>query len=190
MDFSVDAITKSLIWYIVPGLALVFFFFFPFLILNPFYAKMFVINAGSFGITFLAIIFGFILDGLRLYRWRPRYADIKKSFFTNLVDTTKMNLDPYYIQSRISDIAKQNKVAGLNFHHAIWIMHGHLSMLAFLEAVFWVLAALYFYIWSDTTCPILGLSISKGLAICIYIMFAALYFLICLRFHSICRMPQ
>lgn len=179
------------IWYLVPGLALFFFLLFPFLIINPLLAKSIAQNLGSVGIILLAIILGFMLDGLRLYRLRPNYNKNKDQFFLSLQQTIGLpNLDPYFIQSHISDFARQKKITGIGIHHAIWIMHGHLSMIAFLEFIFWIVALAYYYFAGSSPYQIIKPVSSWNIALTAYSGFALLFFCMGIRFHKIAMEDQ
>ncbi len=179
------------IWYLVPGLALIFFILFPFLILNPHLTKYIFTNLGPIGVILLSIILGFALDGLRLYRLRPGYNNIKQSFFNSLIKVLDVNgLDPYFVQSHVTDVAKQKKVTGIGIHHAIWIMHGHLAMISLLECILWVLVSAYFLHYGSGAYPILIITQSKCVAIGTYIFFVVLFLLISIRFHLISTEDQ
>jgi hypothetical protein len=179
------------IWYLVPGLALVFFLLFPFFVLNPPLAKLIYANLTPVGIVMLAIFLGFVLDGLRLYRMRPKYKQTKIVFFTQLKNTLGANnLDPYFVQSHVADVARQKDVSGIGIHHAIWIMHGHLSILAFLECLFWVSVLGYFYFFGCSPYPILVITTSWTKAAFVYGALSLVYLSLGLRFHKISMEDQ
>lgn len=198
MDLFSKISFSHFIWYLVPGLAFVFFLLFPFLILEPHFAGLFVERLGPFGMIFLGIISGFVLDGLRLYRFRPRYNKIKKSFKSSLSAMSDGDYHPYYIQSCISDLARKKGVVGLGMHHAIWILHGHLAVLAFFEAIFWWLAAFYYQFIDIAVCPcrggscgyVLGMTISKDISVIVYVGLALIFSIICARFLQISTEDQ
>lgn len=182
---------SHLIWYLVPGLALAFIMLFPFVVISPPIAKAIFTNLGPIGLLLLSIIFGFGLDGLRLYRLRPHYLKMKTDFFGQLTASVGASgLDPYFVQSSIADLARQKDVTGIGIHHAIWIMHGHLAMLAFLESFFWILAAVYFYVFESGPYPVLVTTASWGKALVLYLGLACTFFLLGIRFHRISREDQ
>jgi len=191
MDLFNKITIAHFIWYLVPGLALVFFLLFPFLILNPHLAYLIFKNLNPLGVILLGIVLGFSLDGLRLYRFRPNYKKTKDAFFMNLKEAINIELDPYFIQAQVSDVAKQKKVTGIGIHHAIWIMHGHLAILAFLECAFWGVTTLYILIWGDY--PFYFMTIageSRWLMASLYATLGGLFFLIGLRFHLVSMEDQ
>lgn len=181
---------SNFIWYLVPGLGLIFFLLFPLLVFNPEITKLFFNTVGPFGIIILGIILGFLLDGLRLYRFRPKYSKIRESFFLDLQATIAFNLDPYFIQSCINDIASSKKVTGLSLRHAIWIMLGNFTILGFLEGIFWVLYSLYLYFFPPCTYSLFDKNVSRNTAIGICAVFAVLFLFIGSRFLCISTQDQ
>lgn len=185
MDMFNKITMSHFIWYLVPGLGLIFFLLFPLLVFQPHVAKLIFETVGPFGIIILGIILGFFLDGLRLYRWRPKYSEIKDTFFRELQNTIDIDLNPYFIQSHISDVARSKNITGLSLHHAIWIMHGHCAILGLVEALFWQLATLYFYFSEIPAYSLFGMDVSRGVAIMSCIGLWGLFFFIGFRFQQI-----
>ena len=191
MDLFNRITISHFIWYLVPGLGLVFFLLFPLSVFSPHVTKLFFKNVGSFGIIILGITSGFALDGLRLYRFRPKYFKIREAFFLKLQAAIGTDLDPYFILSHINDIAREKNVTAFSLHHAIWIMLGHFTILAFFEAFFWLLATLYFRFFSDSAYLVLfGSNMPREIGIIIYAAFAALFTLIAFRFLNISTEDQ
>lgn len=190
MDAFEKISISLLIWYLVPGLGLIFFIVFPILVLSPTIAKLFVITAGPFGLLILGIILGFLLDGLRLYRFRPGYSKIRKGFFRDLQTIIAPSLNPYFIQSCISDVAKTKNVTGLSLHHAIWIMLGDFTILSFLETIFWALVVLYLYFFAPCTFLLFDNGMPKNIAIIISSLFLVVFLLVGFRFLSISKEDQ
>jgi hypothetical protein len=179
------------IWYLVPGLALVFHVLFPFAILDPHLTSQIMKNLGSVGLILFGIFLGFVLDGLRLYRFRPGYNTIKSNFFYelhNIIGTG--NLHSYFILSRISDVIKEKKSNAISVHHAIWIMHGHLAMLSFMQGILWIIISVCSYIYCDYHCVVMTKSVSKHIGICIYTVFSLIFIIIGYRFHIISTEDQ
>jgi hypothetical protein len=133
---------------------------------------------------------GFILDGLRLYRFRPKYSAIRDAFFQELKGTIAPDLDPYFIQSHIKDLANNKKVTGLSLHHAIWIMLGDFTILTFFEAIFWVLYGFYLYFSPPCAYSLFDKNVSRCTAIGICGAFSVLFFVIALRFLQISTQDQ
>ena len=191
MDLFNKVTISHFIWYLVPGLGLIFFLLFPLLVFNPHVTKLFFQTIGPFGIIILGIILGFALDGLRLYRFRPKYFSIREEFFRHLQATIDPDLDPYFIQSHINDVARNRNVTGLSLHHAIWIMLGHFTILGFFEAFFWLLATLYFRFFSTSAYSVLfGTDVFRETAIMICAAFTVLFLIISFRFLNISTEDQ
>jgi hypothetical protein len=190
MDLFEKISVSLLIWYLVPGLGLILFFVCPLLVLNPAVAKLFVSTVGPFGIVILGIILGFLLDGLRLYRFRPRYFTIRGKFFGDLQATIAPNLNPYFIQSCISDVAKSKNVTGLSLHHAIWIMLGDFTILSFIEAFFWTLFVLYLWLFAPCTYHLFDSDMPKNTAIIICSLSSLIFWLVGFRFLSVSKEDQ
>jgi len=179
------------IWYLVPGLAFELFLLFPFFVLSPPLAKAIFTNLGPVGIVLVAIVLGFILDGLRLYRLRPKYDETKSKFFSDLlIILNASGLDPYFVQSRVADLAREKNVSGIAIHHAIWIMHGHMSMLAFLESCFWALTIGYFYFWEKAPYPVLVSTYNWYKALSLFACLSLGFLLVGLRFYKISSQDQ
>lgn len=185
MDLFSKFTIAHFIWYLVPGLAFVFLLFFPLIVLDPHLAKLLFNGLGPIGVILFSILAGFVLDGLRLYRFRTNYDSIKSDFFNNLKNEVGVNIDPYVIQSHVSEVARIKKNTGIGIHHAIWIMHGHLSSIALLESLFWIVTALYFQLFGKPICPLLIFSVKKTLAISFYFGFALLFILVGYRIEKI-----
>jgi hypothetical protein len=154
MDVFNKITISNIIWYLVPGLGLIFFVIFPITAFNPNVVGIFFMTLGPFGIVILAIILGFTIEGLRLYRFRPNYSKIKTEFFSSLKEIISSELDPYFIQMHIGDIAKSKNITGLSLHHAIWIMLGQFTILSFSEGLFWFIATFYYIFCDSNSCII------------------------------------
>jgi len=181
---------SNFIWYLVPGLGLIYLLLFPLLVFQPRVTILFFNTVGPFGIIILGTILGFFLDGLRLYRLRPKYFLIRERFFQDLKTIIAPNLDPYFIQSHINDLANSKKVTGLSLHHAIWIMLGDFTILAFAEAIFWGLTSLYLCLFAPSTYSLFNKNMPTHTAIIICAGFSALFLIIGCRFLCISRQDQ
>ena len=191
MDMFKKINVSHVIWYLLPGLGLILFILFPLMVFNPHVAASFLKVVGVFGIIVLGIILGFFLDGLRLYRLlRLHHSKFRNAFFEQLQETISDNLDPYFILSCINDIANNKKFNGISLHHAILIMLGHFTVLAFIEAIFWALACFYLYYSSNSVYPLFDINICVYNAINICFMFSVLFFIIGWRFFIIYKEDQ
>jgi hypothetical protein len=185
------------IWYLVPGLGFLFFLFFPLVVFSPATAIQIFNSLGAAGLTMLGIVFGFILEGLRLYRFRVHYSTIRTEFFANVQNSIGANLNAYFILSHISDVANEKKYTGLNLSHAIWIMIGHFTIISFLESVFWFIAAIvtwiitipcistYFNLPPTIPYKIFSLPVNMETTIVFCILLSILFFVFFLRFNYI-----
>jgi hypothetical protein len=140
MDLFSKITVSHFIWYLMPGLAGILFVCFPLLVFCPTVIEKAIHAIGPVGLVLLGIILGFSLDGLRLYRSKHKYNDIKRAFFNELQRIVGKAIDPYLIQTNIVEIAKEKGVSGISFHHAIWIMHGHFSIMCYVQSAFWFVA--------------------------------------------------
>lgn len=191
MDIFKKISVSNLIWYLLPGLGLILFILFPLMVFNPRVAASFLSAIGVLGIIVLGIILGFFLDGLRLYRLlRLHHSKFRNTFFKQLQDTIADNLDPYFILSCINDIANNKNVSGISIHHAIWIMLGHFTVLAFLEALFWASASFYLYYYPYPVYSLFDINMCIMNAMLICFIFFVLFFIICWRFFVIYREDQ
>ncbi len=190
MDTFNKITVSNFIWYLVPGLGLIFFILFPLIVFQPHATKMFIDTVGPFGLIILGSILGFLLDGLRLYRFRPGYFKIKNIFFQKLQSTIAGIDNPYLIQSLIYDVAKNKNITGLSLHHAIWIMLGHFAILALLEGFYWLLTALYFTYMKISVYHLFGAISSQGVVLMSCVAFGLLFVLIGFRLLYIANEDQ
>ena len=186
---NVNNISLShLVWYLVPGLCATAFFIFPIGVFYPQALKAFIGAISPFGLIFIGILLGFILDGLRLYRVRKGYNAIKKDFFTKLTGLFGLDerYDPYFVLSIVNDHAAKDKNTKISFYHAVWIMHGEIAVLFIINALVWAIIACFtiFHNVPDSTIFILKDNTSKAItSICF--VFAALFLAIGIRIKNI-----
>jgi len=181
MDTFNKITISNFIWYLVPGLGFIFYILFPIIVFKPLAVEAFIKSAGPIVIIILGCILGLFLDGLRLYRFRPGYSRIKKDFFEKLLNTIEGINDPYIIQYLIYDIARKKEVTELGMHHAIWIMLGHFTVLAFFESIYWFIMVIYFCSKDISYYTIFGANSSKEIVIFTCVSFGLLFFIVCLR---------
>ncbi len=143
MDLFNKISISHFIWYLMPGLGGLLLIYFPILVFNPVAIKISIEAMGSVGLILLCIILGFLLDGLRLYRYKYNYECIKQDFFKKMQNIVGKELDPYLIQNNIIELMRKKKISAINVHHSIWIMHGHFSILCFIQAIFWLFVIVY-----------------------------------------------
>lgn len=190
MDIFNKITISNFIWYLVPGLGLIFFILFPLMVLQPHVAKNIISTAGPFGLIVLGSISGFFLDGLRLYRLRPGYSKIKTAFFGELRTTITGIENPYIIQSLIYDVAESKNITGFGLHHAIWIMLGHFAILSLIEGIFWMLMALYFTYMELPVYHLFGVNLSKEVTLIYCVAFGLLFVLSAFRLLYIAKEDQ
>lgn len=157
MDLFSKFTISHFIWYLVPGLGAFFFIIFPIVVFSPQIVKSILDAIGPVGLVLVCIIFGFIMDGLRPYRFKCSYKRIKSKFFSDLQVVVGQKINPYLILSNISDLARKNEMTGLNLHHAIWILHGHFSVLCFVQAGWWLASSLYIFLLGQQNYKLLGI---------------------------------
>jgi uncharacterized membrane protein (DUF485 family) len=138
-----------MIWYLVPGLCTVAYILFPVAFLSPRVGKEIVTTLTPLGLLVLGVLFGFVIDGLRMYRLRHDYDKCKSEFFRKLQSNIGTVLDPYYILSAINDMAIKEDNGSISLHHAIWIMHGNLAALSYAMSLVWIAISCYIGISYD-----------------------------------------
>ena len=181
---------SQFIWYLVPGLALTLFVLLPVLFLLPELLKLYFTQLGTIGLLLISVIGGFIVDGLRLYRFRPFYNKTKTSFFKKLQSEIGSDLNPYTILSAIQDVATESKFSGFNLRHAIWIMLGHLTVLSVIEGLFWVGYVVWILCHEEKCIKVINLTMSYNKALVLYICMAVVFLAIGLRFGYVCMKDQ
>ena len=149
MDVFSKFTVSHFIWYLVPGLGAFVFIIFPLAIFAPFVVQSLLQVIGPMGLVLFCIILGFLMDGLRLYRLKFNYKKIKSDFFSELQNIVGKKIDPYLIQSNIIDMARKKEMTGVNLHHAIWILHGHFSILCCSESAGLLVYSIYFDVWES-----------------------------------------
>ena len=190
MDTFNKITIANFIWYLVPGIALIFYIFFPLMGFFPNASIHFIDAIGPIGLIILGSILGFFLDGLRLYRFRSGYSKMKKDFFEKIRRIIPVNDDPYIIQSLIYDVARSKNHSGLSLHHAIWIMLGHFAILTLLESFFWLILALYFTYLNHSIHSLFGLNLGHINLIIICVFFGLSFFLMGFRLLYISNEDQ
>lgn len=190
MDIFNKVPISQFIWYLVPGLSLALYILFPTAAFAPQKIIKFFDAVGSFGIIMLAIILGFLADGLRLYRFRPKYRKIKRLFFAELRGKVDLDSDPYSILAAVNDLALESGFTNLGFRHSIWIMLGHLTFINACEAVFWAGYVVYVYGGDGKIYHMFGMDFERCVALTISSALFLLFALITVRVGYICREEQ
>lgn len=182
-DRFIYTITQ-IIWYILPGEMILFIFLFPFLLLVP--EKTFSIITEISGIMWIGIgiILGFIMEGLRLYRFRPRYKKIRKEFFAKLqvpFQNKKEDINPYYILDIIYDLATEKHYDTIRLYHSIWIMLGQLSISFLLAGVAYFPAVVFAYFKITAKYYLVGQTVSANLYVVTWSMLCVLAIILGIR---------
>lgn len=144
MDAFEKITISQLIWYFLPGLYVVLIILLPIVGVDPKFAKPFFASIGPVGIITLALVSGFLVDGLRLYRLRPKYSKIKKEFFKTLSKRVKKR-DPYFVLDQTVIHARTNSSSEVRFNHSIWIMLGQMSFLTWVHTMAWIISPILQY---------------------------------------------
>ena len=174
------------IWYLLPGLVCLLLILFPLAVINITVAIKFYELLGIFGIILLGIVLGFIVEGLRLYRFRPNYGSIKNEFITNIQQILDSDLNSYYLLSRVKDHASNKKITIFEHKHSIWIMLGQLTILFFLEFVFWSIYLVYISCWNaQDTYQIFSTNLPEYQTLIVLIFFIVLFAFCAIRFYLI-----
>jgi hypothetical protein len=139
---------SQLIWFLVPGLCVVAFVLFPLGAFYPYQIASFIRAISPIGLFVFGILCGFLLDGLRVYRLRRGYSNLKHNFFSDLKKVLEVedDNDSYYLLSMINEQAVKDEITDISFNHAIWIMQGNMAVLSLVKALVWaVLAGIAFF---------------------------------------------
>ena len=182
MDIFDKISISQFIWYLVPGLSLIFLIALPVSAVNAIMIKSVFETLGPIGIFILSINLGFIVEGLRLYRLRPNYFQIRKDFFSELQGVFHTDLDPYFVQSNVSDLARKKNAGGISLHHSIWIMLGQISILTFIEAIYWLVFPMFFN-WcnQNSTIELFGAQYPNWKAALLCLIFFVIFLIISIR---------
>jgi hypothetical protein len=193
MDFFEKINITHFIWYLLPGIALIFFIIFPVAFINLDAAVKFFAVIGITGVITFGAVLGFILEGLRLYRYRKDYEAVRKEFFDALKSTLKldMDVDSYYILSRIKDYAKIKTIYVFELRHALWIMLGQITILAFIEFIFWIVYLIFMLFFSNLdTFNIFNISVKKPIAVAVVVLMLFLFCFIWKRLSAVSTEDQ
>jgi hypothetical protein len=159
---------SQVVWYLLPGLACLFFLSIPTAFFNIDLFVKILNSIGAVGIIIVSIVLGFIMDGLRLYRYRPRYKKIKKDFQKQITSVLGPEKDSYYIFWKVSKYASKNGYEQIPFLHAFWIFLAQITFLCWLDLIFWLGYSIYLFI-TKTGINILGYVVAypTNLILCI-----------------------
>lgn len=144
------------VWYFVPGLLFLFYFFLPLAAFKYEETTRLIRDYGIGTLALLGLVIGFVLDGLRLYRLRPKYNQIKSEFLDQLRDTVGANLDPHYLFLGINEFAGRDREAGLDYKYTVWAVIGQFTFLTWCEAGIWFLSPIVLLIKGNQVCEFFG----------------------------------
>ena len=191
MDFFSKFTIAHFIWYLVPGITLFIYILFPLLIYFPIEAQTLLNSFGTVGVILICIVFGFILEGIRPYRFRVNYKSIRKEYFDKLKCIISTELNPYFIHNALSETSKEKKITGLSLHHSIWIMLGHIASLSFGMAAFWLIMFLYYCVKTDSYfCSFYDQLLPREHLILISLAFTAVFIFIAFRLAFVATEEQ
>jgi len=123
------------IWYTLPGAVLIFFILLPIGIVIPDMVFSFISGVGVFGLLLISVILGFMLDGLKLFRFRPNYQKIRKTFYKELQEVLGTKQDPYYLMDYMYTLMKETRYESVRFYVAVWVMLGQMSVSIIITAI-------------------------------------------------------
>lgn len=185
MDLLNRVTVSQFVWYLVPGLGSILFILLPVYAFYPNQTLVILEKTGSFGIFIFGIVFGFFIDGLRLYRLRPNYKTIKSAFHRELLEMVSSEQDPYFVQSGVVDLAVEKKYSGLSFKHSVWIMLGNFTILSVLEAIAWGCCFINYSVSKIPNVALFGECVSRETAMIISFVISIVFFAISIRLYYI-----
>lgn len=186
MDVVEKMSISHFIWYLLPGLAFLLLVFFPILVLNIDAAGILYSKVGSWGALILAVVLGFLIEGLRLYRFRFGYQATRKYFYPALKSLLNEESDPYFLIDRTKDFARSKGMISFELKHSIWIMLGQITILFLIECIFWIVYFVYVWTWNiSSTYSFFTIEISRSLFMTSIFGLIILFALITSRFHYV-----
>jgi hypothetical protein len=146
---SPDKLTISQVaWYFLPGMYALLSAITPIACLSPSSTSALLSSLGAIGFAIIGLVIGFLIDGLRLYRFRPGYKTIRAEFFGQLQNDMGVSRNPYFILDQIVALAQSNEQSAIRFNHSIWIMLGQMTILSWLHAMLWILLPVAVWLFS------------------------------------------
>jgi hypothetical protein len=139
---QVFSLLPFLVWYVLPGLNLITFCIaIPALVLNLHGAAAAFSVDDLVGAAVIALIIGFVMDSVKLYRLTPRYRSQKSAFHARL--GTALEIDQEDV-GKIFEIVRSDVRAQepldrtVELDHSRWVMINHTSKTFFLAAGVWL----------------------------------------------------
>ena len=130
-----------LVWYVLPGLNLLTFgIAIPAIVLNLHGAAAVFSVDDLIAAAIMALVVGFIMDSVKLYRFSPGYGLQKQEFEARLGQALEINRTAVRNIFEIirSDVRAQDPSAStIELDHSRWVMINHTSKTFFLAAGVW-----------------------------------------------------
>jgi len=130
-----------LVWYVLPGLNLLTFCIaIPAVVLNLHRAAAVFSVDDLIGAAIMALVVGFIMDSVKLYRFSPRYGLQKQEFEARLghaLEIDKADVRNIFEIIRSDVRAQDPSSSTVELDHSRWVMINHTSKTFFLAAAVW-----------------------------------------------------
>jgi hypothetical protein len=149
-----------LVWYVLPGLNLLTVCVaIPVLVLNLHRAAAVFSVSDLVGAAVLAIVIGFIMDAVKLYRVSPGYQAQKRAFHARLgiaLGVKQEDVAKVFDIIRADVRAQDPSSRTVELDHSRWVMINHTSKTFFLGAAVW-LAIVVTHAFSSSSVTFIGL---------------------------------
>src|ERR1043166_3217292 len=147
MDIKLPEITlPAFLWYILPGLTFILAAIaLPMLLAKPSLLVEVSSLSGMVAIFVVALITGFLMDSLKLYRFELSYANRKSHFLSDLatqLGTTKERMEPLMDALRSTLAERDTFGRAVVFSHSRWVMLSHSAKCFYAFAGVWGCLAL------------------------------------------------
>lgn len=150
MDIKLNEVTlPAFLWYVLPGLNFIcLVVLLPVLFVRPSWAAPIQSLGGVAAIILAALVCGFIMDSLKLYRLTPGYSRIRTQFFKEIAEALRVDQAKavdYFDAIRVG-ISKWGSLGeAVAFDHSRWVMINLTSKCFYLLGALWLLIGLSTY---------------------------------------------
>lgn len=154
-----DIRLATFVWYVLPGINLVFFLVVLPLAILDYGALSDTFSFGAVaGLTVVGMIGGFLMDSMKLYQFTPGYHRTRKRFYDCLArvvhDTedasTESGRDVFRSLQVILSSKRSEERLYPDLEHARWVMINHTSKVFYISAFLWA-CLLFVGGFSDST---------------------------------------
>lgn len=146
MNINFEEITlPAFLWYILPGLNFIGVdVFFPLVLLQPSSLAALKSLGGAVGVFAAALVAGFIMDSLKLYRFSLGYKASRQNFFAAIAKELQMSSeDAESIFDAIRLAIREKGALGkaVAFDHSRWVMVNLTSKCFYFLGTIWLIVA-------------------------------------------------